>query len=70
MWLVTVVYTDGMFISYGKFKTKKKAIEYLLEQGYKECGRDGRKLSFEDYVSSTSYAEIIPMDEIKTGDII
>lgn len=61
MWLAVTVYTDGMGMGYGKFKTKKAAVEYLEELGYEESGRWGRKVKFHAYAS---YAEVIPMDRI------
>lgn len=65
MWLAVTVYTDGMEMGYGKFKTKKEAVEYLQGLGYKECRRSGRKIGFEDY---GSYAEVMPMDELNIGE--
>lgn len=66
MWLAVTVYTDGMDMSYGKFKTKKSAIEYLEGLGYEKCELQfGRRVRYEDYAS---YAEVIPMDELKTGE--
>lgn len=60
MWLAVTVYTDGLDMGYGKFKTKKAAVEYLEGLGYKKCDLQfGRKVRFEDYAS---YAEVVPMD--------
>lgn len=66
MWLVVTVYTDGMDMSYGKFETKKGAITYLEKLGFTKNEKQfGRKVSFYDYAS---YAEIVPMDELKIGE--
>lgn len=67
MWLAVTVYTDGMDMSYGKFKTRKAAIEHLERMSYEKCDvQFGRRVRFEAYAS---YAEVIPMDEIKTGEM-
>lgn len=65
MWLVATVYTDGMEMDYGKFKTKKEAIKYLEDLGYEVARKRGRRVGFEAYAC---YAEVIPMDELKTGE--
>ncbi len=68
MWLVVTVYLDGMDMSYGKFKTKKSAIEYLEELGYEKEGfQRGRRVIFRDF---GHYAEVIPMDELKISEMI
>lgn len=67
MWLVVTVYVDGMFMGYGEFKTKKAAVEYLERLGYEKARQVGRRTGFEAYAS---YAEVIPMDELITGDTI
>lgn len=65
MWLVATVYLDGMVMSYGKFKTKKQAVEYLESLEFEKCEQQfDRRMRFEAYAS---YAEIIPMDELKIG---
>lgn len=66
MWLVVTAYLDGMSMSYGKFKTKKSAIQYLEELGYEKNDiQSGRKVKLHAYAN---YAEVIPMDEIKVGE--
>jgi len=67
MWLVVTVYLDGMVMNYGKFKTKKQATEHLESLGFEKCEiQFGRIVRFQAY---GSYAEVIPMDELKTGEI-